>query len=165
MLALGAAAGLLAGCAAEDTSDTPNSEATADGSGEAANGALSAVSLEMAETAWLSISEEGEVFTTYLDPDGRYRDERGGTRVYSGTWEQNPDRELCFSPETGEGECWAHGAPGLDGVMRATSASGREIEVRRVTYQPADPVEGSDEPALDDAATDEPESASADARG
>jgi len=120
----------LAGCAAEDASR----EAEPAPEGAASESPLSQESLVMAETAWLSVSEAGEVFTTYLDPDGRYRDERGGQVVYGGTWEQNPNRELCFTPDSGEGACWAHGAPGLDGVMRATSGQGRAIEAKKVVY-------------------------------
>ena len=123
---------LLAGCAAEDTSGEGEGEASPEGA--ASESPLSQESLVMAETAWLSVSEAGEVFTTYLDPDGRYRDERGGQVVYSGTWEQNPNRELCFMPDSGEGACWAHSSPGLDGVMRATSGQGRAIEAKKVVY-------------------------------
>ena len=90
----------------------------------------------MAETAWLSVSEEGAVYTTFLDPDGRYRDLRDGQIVHTGSWEQNASSELCFSPDNGAGACWKHGSPGLDGVMRATNRAGRAIEVKRITYTP-----------------------------
>jgi len=102
----------------------------------------------MAETAWLSVSEEGVVYTTFLDPDGRYRDIRDGQIAYQGTWEQNASSELCFSPDNAMGACWEHGAPGLDGVMRATNRAGRSIEVKRITYTPRAA------PAPSDAATD-----------
>jgi len=121
---------VLAGCAAEDAS----SEAEPGPEGAASQSPLSQESLVMAETAWLSVSEAGEVFTTYLDPDGRYRDERGGQVVYGGTWEQNSKRELCFAPDGGDGACWTHRAPGLDGVMRATNSRGTAIEVKKVVY-------------------------------
>ncbi|MEM7702731.1 MAG: hypothetical protein AAF251_12395 [Pseudomonadota bacterium] len=121
---------LLSACAAEEAPE--QSEPSADTAGE--EGGLSAESLVMAETAWLSVTEEGEVFTTYLDGDGRYRDVREGEVIYGGAWEQNQDRELCFTPDSGEGTCWAHGAPGLNGVMRAMNNSGRAIEVRKVIY-------------------------------
>lgn len=150
LIAALAAAALLSGCVAEDASQSD--EKAPPSQDASANSALSAESLTIAETAWLSISETGEVFTTYLDADGRYRDERGGELVYSGTWEQNADLELCYAPTKGKGDCWIHGAPGKNGVMRATNGDGRAIEVRKVAYQPpktapqtdsADPTEGA----------------------
>ena len=106
---------------------------------------LSPESLVMAETAWLSVSSAGAVYTTFLDPDGRYRDLRDGQVVYTGSWEQNAASELCFTPDTGRGTCWRHGLPGLDGVMRATDRDGRAIEVKRISYAPPSAPEGDTE--------------------
>jgi hypothetical protein len=132
-LCLGAIGLLLAGCAAQDSA-TESPDESAEGAAE--ESALSAQSVAMAKTAWLSVSKDGDVFTTYLDADGRYRDLREGAITNSGTWEQNEDGELCFKPDSGLIVCWAHGRPGLNGVMRATNASGRAIEVKKVSYRP-----------------------------
>lgn len=110
---------------------------------------LSAESLVMAQTAWLSVTADGEVFTTYLDPDGRYRDLHEGEVRYSGTWKQNDTRNLCFTPDDGEGSCWTHKSPGLDGMMRATNRAGRAIEVRRVAYEPPSAAEPQPEAEAD----------------
>jgi len=140
---------LLPGCAAEEASE--EGEASADSASP--EGELSAESLVMAETAWLSVTEEGEVFTTYLDGDGRYRDVRGGEVIYSGAWEQNQDRELCFTPNGAQSTCWAHGAPGLNGVMRAMNSAGRAIEVKKVVYT-TPPVLGDEREVQDETAAE-----------
>ena len=138
-MAAGLATLLIAGCSTESGSGGSDPIAP---SGEAsASGTLSPESLVMAETAWLSISEEGAVYTTYLDPDGRYRDLRDGQVVFAGSWEQDASEKLCFTPEEGTGACWTHGAPGLDGVMRATNEAGRAIELKRISYTPPPVVE------------------------
>ena len=105
----------------------------------------------MAETAWLSVSDDGVVYKTYLDPDGRYRDIRDGEVAYSGTWEQSASGELCFDPDSGAAACWAHGSPGLDGLMRATRPDGRAIELKRISYTPpkAAPEGSEDKDASD----------------
>ena len=142
---------LVSGCAAEEVAEI--SEDTQDSASP--EGELSAESLVMADTAWLSITEQGEVFTTYLDGDGRYRDVRGGEVIYGGVWEQNQDRELCFTADAGESTCWAHGAPGLNGVMRATNGAGRAIEVKKVVYT-APPVLGDDQEVQDETPAEAP---------
>lgn len=136
-VAIGALSLALTACAAEENSSEPAGETSADTAAD--ENTLSEESLEMAETAWLSITADGEVFTTFLDGDGRYRDVSGGTVRFGGTWEQNADRELCFTPDQGEGTCWAHRAPGLNGTMRATASDGRTIEVKKVAYTPPTP--------------------------
>jgi len=88
----------------------------------------------MAETAWLSVSRDGEVFTTYVDRDGRYRDLRNGAVAFAGTWEQNADGRICFEPDAGDRACWDHGAPDKDGTMRMTHTDGRAIIVKSVNY-------------------------------
>ena len=143
---LGIAALAVTACAGGDTTPEPET-----GSDAEAKSTLSKESLKMAETAWLSISADGEVFTTYLDSDGRYRDLHEGELRYSGSWEQNENSELCFSPDMGEVSCWSHGLPRLDGTMRATTAGGRAIEVKKVAYAPP--------PSGDDAAPSEQDTA------
>ncbi|MEL6237610.1 MAG: hypothetical protein AAFQ90_03345 [Pseudomonadota bacterium] len=108
---------------------------------------LSPESLEMAESGWLSVSVDGAVYSTFLDPDGRYRDVRDGAVVYTGTWVQNAARELCFTPNQGTSACWSHGAPGLDGVMQATNQAGRAIALKQITYQPPEPAADEQSPA------------------
>ncbi|MEM1195591.1 MAG: hypothetical protein AAGH57_05760 [Pseudomonadota bacterium] len=133
-----------------DTANAPTDPATN------ASGELSPESLEMAQTAWLSVSDDGAVYTTFLDPDGRYRDMQGGALAYTGAWEQGAARELCFTPDKGAGSCWSHGAPGLDGVMRATSSAGRAIALKRIAYVPPPaPKESADGAPTDPAQTDE----------
>ena len=130
----GMAVFLISGCSAGSEPDAGEPASAASPSSDGTQ--LSPESLVMAETAWLSVSEEGAVYTTFLDPDGRYRDLRDGQIVHTGSWEQNASSELCFSPDDGMGACWEHGSPGLDGVMRATNRAGRAIEVKRITYTP-----------------------------
>ena len=133
LVALGLA---LAGCGADNAAQPDPVTGEVGGEEES----QSSESLKMAGTAWLSVSADGEVFTTYLDPDGRYRDVSGGTVRFAGAWRQTGNGELCFTPDTGEGACWDHGAPGLGAVMKATDASGHTIEVRQVAYTPPAPA-------------------------
>ncbi len=128
----GVSALALIGCTAEPDADNA-SPAPSDGP-DGVSRELSPESLEMVETAWLSVSADGAVYSTFLDPDGRYRDVRDGAVVYTGSWEQNAARELCFRPDQGAGGCWSHGAPGLDGVMQARSRAGRTIALKRISY-------------------------------
>ena len=90
----------------------------------------------MAETAWLSVSEDGVAYTTFLDSDGRYRDLLDGDVAFTGSWEQTSGGELCFTPDDAPSTCWSHGAPGLNGVMRAKNGAGREIALKQITYMP-----------------------------
>lgn len=138
-LTMGALSLALSGCAGEDTEAEPQGEASSETA--PSESTLSEESLVMAETAWLSITADGEVFTTYLDGDGRYRDVSDGVVRFGGTWEQTADRELCFTPDDGQGTCWKHRAPGLNGTMRATASDGRAIEVKKVAYTPPAPSE------------------------
>lgn len=146
---------ILAGCASEPSSEEEAAAAAVAGD----ENALSSRSLKIAETAWLSVSADGEVFTTFLDPDGRYRDVSAGAVRFSGSWEQTEGGELCFSPDQESAkvkrECWEHGAPGLGGVMRATNAAGRAIEVKQVAYTPPPKLE--ERPADESASQPDPE--------
>ncbi|MDY7098576.1 MAG: hypothetical protein SXU28_10610 [Pseudomonadota bacterium] len=89
----------------------------------------------MAETAWLTVSNDGAVLTTFLDPDGQYRDFRNGEPAFNGTWSENADDQLCFTPDTGIGGCWTTGSSNDDGSMRVTNEDGRAIMLKRITYQ------------------------------
>lgn len=151
---------LLGACAPEDAS-TPSSPAST-GSDNAESGGPATQRVAMAETAWLSVSEDGEVFTTFLDPDGRFRDLRDGAIAFTGTWKQDAEGRLCLTPDlagatgspaemgaeeaTGEqaegvadtatarATCWDYGVPGNNGTMRATRTDGRAIELKRIAY-------------------------------
>ncbi|MGB3469232.1 MAG: hypothetical protein WBA51_00235 [Erythrobacter sp.] len=130
LAALGALS--LAACAPEGGSDSSDAAASSDeGSDESA---APPERLAMAETAWLSVSRDGAVFTTYLDRDGRYRDLRAGAVAFAGTWEQNAEGRICFEPDAGNRACWEHGAPDKSGSVRMTASDGRAIIVKRVTY-------------------------------
>jgi len=103
--------------------------------------------ITMAETAWLTVSKDGLVQTTFIDADGRYRDYRGGELLFSGQWRESPEDELCFSPDAGEGECWEFSSPEKDGTMRVTAQDGREVILKRVAYSP--PAEANDDDSAD----------------
>lgn len=132
----------LAGCAAPSVPQTGSNAGTTDE--KEADAEQSARNLVMAESAWLSVSENGEVYTTFLDPDGRYRDLNAGELAFAGRWEQDADGQLCFAPDRGKAQCWEHDVPGADGTMRASNPAGRSIALKRVAYTPpapADPVD------------------------
>ena len=165
-----AAALILAGCASQENAEEGTGPAAV-AEGEAAQ---SARNLKMAETAWLSVSAQGEVFTTFLDSDGRYRDVNDGGVRFSGAWEQDETGQLCFTPDTGPADgppqCWEHGAPGLGGIMRATNDAGRAIELKQVAYTPPAPAarsqpDESDPTAASDGASGAASDAQAGGRG
>lgn len=118
-----------AGTAATDASPSPTP------TGPASN-------MTMESSAWRVTGEDGAIYTTYIDPDGTYRDFKNGDPWNTGTWERLPDGRLCYSPhaEDRSGACWALDGPHNNGVMRATNDSGFEIELQQVTY--AEPEEG-----------------------
>ncbi|MEO0689883.1 MAG: hypothetical protein AAFY51_06215 [Pseudomonadota bacterium] len=124
----------LAACSA-DSESSATEALTTSGSTNPPN-ELSAESLKMAETAWLSVSEDGVAYTTLLDPDGRYRDLLDGDVAFTGSWEQTSGGVLCFMPDDAPSTCWSHGAPGLNGVMRAKNGAGREIALKQIAYTP-----------------------------
>lgn len=129
----------LAGCSAPSGPETGQNEAKQGASESDAEDARARMA--MAETAWLSVSREGEVYTTFLDADGRYRDLAGGTLAFTGRWEQRVDGALCFEPDRGEPACWEHDPPQPDGAMRASGPGGRVIELKRIAYRPPPPAE------------------------
>lgn len=123
----------VASCAPADDGSEGSSDAQAseveDGASASANEAVL-----VANTAWLSVGEDGSVLTTFLDPDGGYRDGRNGTMADSGRWEQRPDGAICFVPVTGTGDCWTAEALDEDGATIVTNGDGKRVEIKRITY-------------------------------
>lgn len=130
---------LLGGCEGGDSAPSPRSPPSEASGSEAQE---PAERLILAETAWLSVSEEGEVYSTFLDPDGQYRDISNGNIAFEGTWSQTADSELCFAADQGLDRCWSLGLPDEAGEMRVTDREGRTIRLKRITYSP--PAEGMD---------------------
>lgn len=116
---------------APELSDTSPSE-DADGG----NGESGAEQLAIEGTAWLTIGGDGSVQTTFLDPEGRYRDLRDGVPLAEGSWLRDPDGRLCFEPDAGRGACWTFGDIGEDGEAIATDGEGKTIAIKRVAYRP-----------------------------
>ena len=139
------AAALVAGCAPEDSANSQSSMATDVSTEPTADPAPEV----FAATAWRAIAEDGARYTTYLDPDGTYRDLRNGDPWQSGSWSYSDSEQgkiLCFSPaeENGIERCWE--PVRMTGkTMRAEGDSGRSIELERVDYEPAE--DAGDEPA------------------
>jgi hypothetical protein len=123
---------LVPACAPGEDGSTATEEAAPDDT-TADNGSAQEALL-MADTAWLSVGSDGAVQTTFFDPDGRYRDLRNGQPMDAGTWQQRPDGSICFTPDTGLGDCWNHGKLEEDGSTVVTSASGKRVEIRQITY-------------------------------
>ena len=90
--------------------------------------------MAMKATGWLTIGADGAVQTTYLDPEGRYRDYRDGQPFARGEWARGPEGRLCFEPEAGRGTCWETGAADDDGSVIATDADGKTIRITRIAY-------------------------------
>jgi hypothetical protein len=102
-------------------------------------------------TAWRAVAEDGARYTTYLDPDGTYRDLRNGDPWQTGSWtydEGARPKLLCFTPddENAIERCWEPGRMSGD-TMRAESDGGLTIELERVDYElPAEGEPAEDEP-------------------
>lgn len=135
---------LAAGCSAEPQ----DSEAAGDGTPADAleqDTEANAAPGSFAETAWRSTSEDGALFTTYLDRDGTYRDLRNGDPWQTGQWTFNAtgDERLCFTPDDEDGveRCWKPESM-REGTMAASGPGDRRIELERVDYQL--PEDGSD---------------------
>lgn len=127
------AAIVLAGCApAEEGASNGGTDEANDASDGQAESADSIVF--SAASGWLSVGSDGSVQTTFLDAGGRYRDFRNGTAADIGKWEARADGSLCFTPDTGRGDCWSAGMLEDDGSSIVTSASGRRVEIKRITY-------------------------------
>ena len=133
-----------AGCAPAEDAAEGNSSAEATETPESA-AENSSEAILMADTAWLSVGSDGSVQTTFIDPGGRYRDFRNGVAADTGSWEGRPDGTVCFTPDEGRGDCWSSSALEEDGSALVTSAEGKRVEIKRITYI-APPAEGdSDE--------------------
>ncbi|MEE4199725.1 hypothetical protein [Erythrobacter sp.] len=120
---------LLTACAEEGGSADSDPSATGlpTGTAEEGDAEPQAATLPMAETGWLTIGRDGSVQTTYFDPDGRYRDVRGGAPFGEGRWEQRADGRICFRPEPlepppQEGERQTGDEAGGDGAGEAPAA-------------------------------------------
>lgn len=137
LVPLGIAA-MLTACA-EPAADDAGS--ASDGGGDpasaqsAGNGASQAIA--MVQTGWLTVGSDGAVQTTFFDADGRYRDYRNGEAIGSGGWSRRADNRLCLEPDQGLGDCWETGPLASDGTAIATNSDGMQIEIRQVTYLPA----------------------------
>jgi hypothetical protein len=92
--------------------------------------------LTLTGTAWRVTGEDGAIYTTFLDPDGSYRDMKNGDPWAQGTWERLADGRLCFTPadEERSGDCWEFGSEDREGNLRVTNDDGHEVELRPVTY-------------------------------
>lgn len=137
---------LIAACTASPEEDAAS--APAQDSGGDASPATARADLILAESAWLVVGMDGSVYTTMIDPDGSYRDFSNGAFLQSGTWQKREDGELCFVPEDEgrAGDCWSLGNLDDSGRLRATSDSGREVELRRVAYSgPGDETDESED--------------------
>lgn len=121
-------------------------------SGDASDAPISN-DMAMAETGWLTVGEDGAVYTTFLDSGGTYRDFRNGALEQSGTWERREDGRLCFLPEgaSASDACWRIGKLEDDGSMRVTNGDDRTIEVKRVSYRAPEAAEADAEAVAQDA--------------
>ncbi|MEP3051859.1 MAG: hypothetical protein ABJP48_03860 [Erythrobacter sp.] len=151
--ALMAMAAALSACSAGKTEQSSgDTEASSDADAAQPIETDSRGDVTFSESAWLSIGNDGAVYTTFFDADGSYRDHRNGIALQNGTWRKLEDARLCFFPEQQNrtGDCWSIGALEDNGTMRLTSSQGRDIEVRQVAYlaaESADAEAGSSEKA------------------
>ena len=95
---------------------------------------------KFASTAWRFRTADGARFTTFIDPDGLYRDVRNGDAWQEGNWTYSDADDagaLCFLPddENGIERCWEPGRMTGD-TMKVSGANGKEIELERVEYAP-----------------------------
>ena len=89
-------------------------------------------------TAWRVVAADGARYTTFLDPDGTYRDMRNGDPYQTGEWTHDVagQGELCFTPdgEDSTTRCWEPGRMRGE-TMTVTGGEDRRIEAERVTYR------------------------------
>jgi len=103
---------------------------------------------EFSRTAWRARDENGALYTTFLDPGGRYRDMRNGDPWQQGAWEYDEEDRICFTPDAEDSlyQCWRPERMDQSGHMIVTSASGRRVQLESVEYRrPEAPVEGETE--------------------
>lgn len=88
-------------------------------------------------SAWRAEGADGAIYSTFLDPEGRYRDLKNGNLYQEGDWEVRTDGALCFLPdgENVRGDCWELASPEEDGAIIATHSSGRRVELQRIDYR------------------------------
>jgi hypothetical protein len=99
---------------------------------------------EFSRTAWRARDESGALYTTFLDPGGRYRDLRNGDLWQQGAWEYDEEDRICFTPDAEDSldQCWRPERMDESGRMIATSDSGRRVQLESVEYRrPEPPVE------------------------
>ena len=129
---------LLAACSPADMGNQSNESAAAEAESDVDGVEVEqpAKSPDLERTAWRAIAQDGAVFTTFLDENGRYRDFRNGDAWRDGNWRRNDDGQLCFTPtdENLAGECWKLKKPNSSGVMRATNNADLTIKLQQVTY-------------------------------
>ena len=91
-------------------------------------------------SAWRAEGEEGAIYATYFDEEGRYRDLKNGELSQEGEWEIREDGAICFLPDGDNvrGDCWGMGPADSDGTIIVTHSSGRRIELERIDYKPPD---------------------------
>lgn len=135
------ASAVLAGCAPETGTETElaSEGAATEATPESTPSGQPAPDV-FAATAWRATAEDGARYTTYLDPEGTYRDFRNGDPWQEGTWEHadaEGGRVLCFTPDAENGieRCWEPGRMRGD-TMEAQGDSGVKIELERVEYVP-----------------------------
>ncbi|WP_145916830.1 hypothetical protein [Erythrobacter sp. QSSC1-22B] len=99
---------------------------------------------EFSRTAWRARDGSGALFTTFLDPGGRYRDMRNGDPWQQGVWEYDAQDRICFTPDAEDSldQCWRPERMDEGGHMIVTSGSGRRVQLESVEYRrPEPPVE------------------------
>ena len=142
----------LPGCA--DSADAPAEPAETAAPDEAAATGAADLPLpdDYAGTAWQVSDADGARYTTFLDPDGTYRDLRNGDPFQEGSWSFDAEERLCFttpaagdaSQDEGEQEvkadktCWRPHRMAGDDELVLHGQSGRRIKAIRVDYSPAD---------------------------
>ena len=95
--------------------------------------------IEMAETAWAANDNDGAIYTTFIDPDGAYRDFRDGRPHQIGSWDMPGENRLCFQPDNApQGDagrtCWTVRPPGEDGAMIAIGKDSMRVTIRQIEY-------------------------------
>ncbi|WP_298307139.1 hypothetical protein [uncultured Erythrobacter sp.] len=137
---------VISACAPAEEGSSNSGEVQAnEAAGDAATNEPPAEPMLMADTGWLSVGSDGSVQTTFLDTGGRYRDFRNGVAMDTGDWEQRPDGSVCFSPDAGQGGCWSADQPEKDGSIIVTSADGKRVEIKPITYTAPPAIKDTEE--------------------
>lgn len=134
----------LAACSAQGEADADMANATLGGQAETPEPASEETPAEspapdvFAATAWRVTADDGARYTTYLDPEGTYRDFRNGDPWQEGSWshaDAESESVLCFTPDVENAieRCWEPGRM-RGNTMQATGDDGTTIELERVDY-------------------------------